>query len=119
MSIRDAQCTDYKWYAKYSEGQSELRLFVPRPSAMLLAIGLPRPVWVQLNRLCTGIGRFQLPMHKWGLAPTSICDCGALDQIAAHAILECPLHRSPRGYNGFLVLIDETKCWLKNIVANI
>ena len=34
-------------------------------------------------------------MHKWGLAPTSMCECGALDQTASHSILKCPLHRAP------------------------
>ena len=28
----------------------------------------------------------------WGLASTSICECGVLDQTAAHVILERPLH---------------------------
>ena len=57
-------------------------------------------------------------MHKWGLAPASICECGALDQTAAQIILERQLHRAPRRYHGLLVLDDKTKCWL-NIVANI
>ena len=28
-------------------------------------------------------------MHKWELAPTSICECGKIDQIAAEVILVC------------------------------
>ena len=59
-------------------------------------MGLPRPAWVRLNRLHTGIGRFLSSMHKWGLAPISICKCGTLDQTAAHVILEYPLHRVPK-----------------------
>ena len=31
MSVRAVQWIDFKWNAKYSEGQSKLRLFVPRP----------------------------------------------------------------------------------------
>ena len=77
----------------YSEDQSELRLFVPRPNARPLGIDLPRPAWVRLNRLRTGDERFQPSTLKWGLAPTSICECGALDQTASYIILECPLHR--------------------------
>ena len=42
LSIRAAQQTDYKWDAKCSEGQLQLRLFVPRPSARSLDMGLPR-----------------------------------------------------------------------------
>ena len=38
----------------------------------------------------------------------SICECGALDQTAAHVIMECLLHRGHQGYFGLLVLDDET-----------
>ena len=48
LTIRAAQWIDYKWDVKYSEDQSELRLFVPRPSARLLGMGLPRPAWARL-----------------------------------------------------------------------
>ena len=47
-------------------------------------------------------------MHKWGLASTSIRECGSLDQIASHLIMECPLHRAPRGYHELLMLDFET-----------
>ena len=47
-------------------------------------------------------------MRKWVLAPTSICERGAIDQTAAHVILECPSHRASRGYHGLLVLNHET-----------
>ena len=59
-------------------------------------MGLPRPVWVRLNRFRSGVERFQSSMLKWELAPTSI----AFDQTAAHVILEylLPLHRAHRGY---------------------
>ena len=55
-----------------------------------------------------------LVMHKWGLAPTSVCKCGAFDQTTAHVILKCPLYCAPRGYHGLLVLDDETRYWLNN-----
>ena len=91
------------------------------PSARQFGMNLPRPAWVRLNRLRTGIGigRFQLSMHKKGLAPTSICECDALDQTAVHVILESPLYCALRGYHELLVLDDEIRCWLSNITANI
>ena len=79
LNIQAAQQIDYKWDEKCSE-KSKLRLFDPRPSARPLEMGLPRPAWVRLNRFCTGVRKFQLSMHKWGLAPTSICGCGSLHQ---------------------------------------
>ena len=92
LSIRAAQWTDYKWDAKYSNGQLELRLFVPR-----------RPVFGHLAEVCsylywkirTGVGRFQSWMRKQGLSPTSICERDVLDETAAEVILEFPLHRAP------------------------
>ena len=64
LSIRAAQRLDYKWDMKYSEDQSDLLLVLPRPIAKPLGMSLPRPAWVRLNRLCTGVGRFQSFKHK-------------------------------------------------------
>ena len=46
---------------------AKLRLFVLRPSFWPLGMGLPRPVWVRLNRLRIGVERFRSSMHKWNL----------------------------------------------------
>ena len=80
LSTPAARWIDYKWDMKYCKNQSKLRLFVPRPDATSLGMGLLKPAWVRLNRLCTGVGKFQLSMHKWKLVPTSFCECGALDR---------------------------------------
>ena len=119
LGIRARQWTDYKWNMEYSEGPSELCAFIPRAGTRPLGMGLLRPAWVVLNRLRTGVGRFQSSMHKWGLAPTSSCDCGALDQTAAHIILDCPLHRAPKGLRRLALLDDDTRCWLDNITVSI
>ena len=34
LSIRAAQWIDYEWDLKYSDGHSELRLFVPKPTVL-------------------------------------------------------------------------------------
>ena len=89
LSIGAEQWTDYKWDVKYSEGQSELRFFVPRPSAKPLALGVPRSACsVRLKRLCTRVRKFQSSILKSGLAPTSIYEVAALCQAAADVILE-------------------------------
>ena len=67
---------DYNWHVKYSEDQSELRLFIPVPGHLL--------EWVcsdllGYDSIAFAVGRFQSSMHKWELAFTSICECGALD----------------------------------------
>ena len=97
LDIRVAQWTDYKWNTEYLINASDLR-------------ALPRSSWVRLNRLRTGVGRFQLSMHKWCLAPTPNCECGAAEQTADHIILTCLTHRAPTGIHGLTVLDHNTRC---------
>ena len=51
------------------------RVFISRASTKPLEMGLPRASAVKLNRLRTGVGRVHLFMCKWGLAPSSNCEC--------------------------------------------
>ena len=119
LDIRAAQWTDFKWSTEYSECSSDLRAFIPRTSTRPMGMGLPRSSWVRLNRLRAGVGYFQSSMHKWGLAPTSNCECGAAEQTAEHIILTCPVHRAPTGIRGLTVLDVDTRCWLSTITASI
>ena len=62
----------------------------------------------KLNRLQTGVGRFYLSMHKWGLTPSLNCECGASEQTADHVLTACPIHWAPHGARGLTVLDDKT-----------
>ena len=42
----------------------------------------------------------------------SICECGELDQTGDHVILECPLHRAPKGYHRLLA-------WMTSLDASL
>ena len=53
-------------------------------------------------------------MHKWGLAPSPNCECGASEQTADHVLTVCPIHRASHGARGLTVLDDENRCWLNN-----
>ena len=119
LDIRAAQWTDFKWSTEYSECSSDLRAFISRTSTRPMGMGLPRSSWVWLNRLRAGAGCFQSFMHKWGLAPTSNCECGAVEQTAEHIILTCPVHRVPTGIRRLTVLDVDTRCWLSTITARI
>ena len=119
LDIRSAQWTDFKWITEYSECSSNFSAFIPRTSTRPMGIDLPRSPWVRLNRLRAGVGRFQSFMHKWDLAPTSNCECGAAEQTAEHIILTCPVHRAPTGIRGLTVLDVDTRCWLSTITASI
>ena len=78
LGIHASKWTNNKWNAKYCENASRLCAFVPGTSARPVGMGLPRAAWVKLNRLRTGVGRFHSSMHRWGLAPSPNCECGAL-----------------------------------------
>ena len=102
-----------------NENASRLRAFVPETGVRPVGMGLPRAAWVKLNRLRTGVGRFHSSMHKWGLAPSPNCECGASEQTADHVLTACLIHRAPHGARGLTVLDDETRCWLNDITASI
>ena len=108
LGIRASEWTNYKWNAEYCENASRLCAFVPRTGARPVGMGLPRAAWVKLNRLRTGVGRFHSSMHKWGLAPSPNCECGASEQTADHVLTACSTHRAPQGARGLTFLDDET-----------
>ena len=107
LGIRASEWTNHKWNAEYCENASGLRVFVPETSARPVGMDLPRAAWVKLNRLWTGVGRFHLSMHKWGLVPSPNCECGASEQTADHVLTACPIHRAPHGARGLTVLDNE------------
>ena len=108
LDIRSSEWTNHKWKTEYCKNASRLRAFVPGTSARPVGMGLPRAAWVKLNRLRTGVGRFHSSMHKWGLAPSPNCECGASKQTADHVLTTCLIHRAPHGARGLTVLDDET-----------
>ena len=119
LGIRASEWTNHKWNAEYCENASRLRAFVPETGSRPVGMGLPRSAWVKFNRLRTGVGRFHSSMHKWGLAPSPNCDCGASEKTADHVLTACPIHRATHEARGLAVLDDETQCWLNNTIASI
>ena len=108
LGIRAFEWTNHKWKTEYCENASSLRAFVPGIGARLVGMGLPRAAWVKLNCLRTGVGRFHSSMHKWDLAPSPNCECGASEQTADHVLTACPVHRAPHGARGLTVVDEET-----------
>ena len=117
LGIRASVWTNHKWKTECCENASRLRVFVPGTGARPVGMGLPQAAWVKLDRLRTGVGRFHSSMHKWGLAPSPNCECGASEQTADHVLTACPIHRAPHGARGLTVLDDETRCWLNDITC--
>ena len=108
LGIRGSKWTNHKWKTEYCENASRLRAFVPGTGARPVGMGLPPENWVKLNRLRTGIGRLHSSMHKWGLAPSPNCKCGASEQTTDHVLIVCSIHRAPHGARGLTVLDDGT-----------
>ena len=97
LDIRVGERTDFTWNMEYLNRASKLYNFIPRVGFRPLKLGLSRPAWVRLNRLQTGVGLFRPSMHKWSLALSCNCECGANEQTANHIISVCPTHRTPKG----------------------
>ena len=114
LGIRASEWTNYKWIKEYCENAYRIRTFVPGIGASSVGMSLPRATWVKL-----GIGRFHSFLHKWGLAPSPTCECGASEQTADHVLTACPIPGAPHGARGLTVLDDETRCWLNNTTASI
>ena len=100
--------------AEWWKHTSRLRAVVSDPGPKPLGMALARPTWVKFNHLRTGVGRFRSNMHKWGLAQSMTCECGAEEQTADHIILDCPLppYHALSWLHGLAVLGDNTITWL-------
>ena len=86
LGMHASEWINHKWNAEYCENASRLRVCVPGTGARPVGMDLHRAAWVKLNRLRAGVGQFHLSMHKWGLAPSLNCECGASEQTADHAL---------------------------------
>jgi len=84
-----------------------LRIFIPDTGTHPPGMTLARNAWVRLNRFRTGVGHFRSCLYKWGTASFAACECGAEEQTVDHVVLQCPIHRSPHGLHGMIVLDDE------------
>jgi len=55
---------------------------------------MPRKALVQLNRLCTGHGRFNAKLYRMGLADNENCVCGDI-RPASHILYHCTVMAPP------------------------
>ena len=82
-------------------------------------MALPRTACVRLNSLRSGVGHFRSCLHKWGIAASADCECGAEDQTVDHVVFQCPIHQPPHELHCRTVLDDETIDWLLKICPEI
>ena len=95
------------WKKNWTKNISRLQSFVTDVGPLPTVHELNRSAWVRLNRLRTGIERFESLMYRWGLTTTAVCDCGAEQQIFEHLLNQCPIYNLARK-DGLLVLDDNT-----------
>ena len=75
---------DHWWNAESWKALRNFELSTPfHPPGMSLL----RTACVRLNCLRTGVRRFQSCLHKWSMAFSETCECGAEDQIVDHYCL--------------------------------
>ena len=109
-----ARWANHRWSIGWREGTSRLHSFFDDMGALPPGMGLPRPAWVRLNRLQTGVGFFRSSMHKWGMASTASCECGAEEQTADHIITSCPIYRHPNEIRCLLTVNESLARWLSD-----
>ena len=51
---------------------------------------MSRTAWSRFNRLLSGRTRLAADMHRYGIATSPVCDCGAPLQTPEHIIASCP-----------------------------
>ena len=64
---------------------------------MPLGFSLLRPTWARLNHLKTSVSLFCSEKHKWDMAPTAACKCGAKEHTPEHVTTSCPIYHHPNG----------------------
>ena len=80
---------------------------------------LSRKLWVTLNRLRAGVGKFGSEMHKWGLTTSASCACGAATHNVEYILFDCNLLRPPNTVKNLTNVTDDTKNWLQHLAQNL
>ena len=80
------------------ENNSQLHKFSKNVSPTPLVICFSRSALAKSNHFGTRIGLFRSETHKWGMASTAACECGAEEQAAENVILSCPIYHHLNGF---------------------
>ena len=103
------------WNEEWTKHQRPKQLAITPDATAPPGSDLPWKLWVILNRLRAGVGRFGAEMHKWGLRTSASCACGAATQNAKHILFDCNLLRPPNMVKNLTNVTDDTKNWLQHL----
>ena len=73
---------DHRWNVERLENTTRLRTFIPDIGTQPPRMVQPLTMWVRFNRLRTGVGRLLSCLHKWSMALSTACECGAEEKTA-------------------------------------
>ena len=107
------------WNEEWVQSHRTSQFQINSNTAIPLGSDLPKKLWISLNRLRSGVGRFGADMHRWGLKPTPTCTCRARAQTAEHIIYECSFLRSPNTVQDLSTINDEMKNWLQHLASTL
>jgi hypothetical protein len=92
----------------------------PAPNLDPLKGTMSRTAWSRFNRLLSGRTRLAADMHKYGIAASPLCDCGAALQTPEHIVESCPRRFLEGGLPRLVSLDDDVIVWLGGLnVLNV
>ena len=106
---------DQAWRSSWRETPRPFQLDITPSTSVPPGAFLPRREWVSLNRIRTGVGRFNAAMHRWGWfhrQPASTC--GAPKQTSQHILSACPYLQPPDNMD-LTHPTPETVTWLERL----
>ena len=83
------------WRAAWVSARPPAQFVVTPAVCLPPGLELPRSLWVALNRLRTGVDRFDTYLYCWGMLDTPKCICGAEEQLASQIIFACDILHPP------------------------
>jgi len=102
---------------EWQKNISRLHIFIPSPGPSLPGMTLPRPFWVRLKRLRTGVRLFRSTMQELGaLGKLQMRSRGANGRSHNSS---CPLYHPTNGALGLTALDNDTVNGLKRTTLSI
>ena len=91
---------------------SRLHIFIKDVIPKSPGFNFPRPAWVKVNCIRTGVGLFLSETHKWGMVSTAACECGTEEQTAEHVTTFCLIYHHPNVARVFSDVDKNLATWL-------